>query len=302
MPQQNGRVERKHRHILNVARSLLFQAGLPTEFWGECVTTTAHPINVTPTSLLGGKSPYEVLFGRPPNYSNLRIFGCLYYAHDRPRDKDKFKSRSRRCMFVGYPYGKKGSRVYDLEKNEIFVTRDVRFCEREFPFLQMVDAGKEDTGRIGFFIDTEKHVHQIRSQGESRFKVSAEGEGENGLTNPLGPMGNEREESDELEHVILANGQSRMNNEPSTEEVEGMVFPNRSAYVNALDSKVEPTSYQDAAPNPRWRQAMAKEIKALESNGTWTIEDLPPGKRPIACKWVYKTKRRVDGSIKRYKA
>ncbi|PKI72908.1 hypothetical protein CRG98_006710, partial [Punica granatum] len=47
---------------------------------------------------------------------------------------------------------------------------------------------------------------------------------------------------------------------------------------------------------------MAEEIKALESNGTWTIESLPPGKRPIGCKRVYKIKRRANGSIERYKA
>ncbi|PKI51032.1 hypothetical protein CRG98_028581 [Punica granatum] len=74
------------------------------------------------------------------------------------------------------------------------------------------------------------------------------------------------------------------------------------AYVSALDSDVEPTSYQDAAINPRWREAMAEEIKALEANGTWTIERLPPGKRPIDCRWVYKIKRRANGSIERYKA
>ncbi|PKI70543.1 hypothetical protein CRG98_009048 [Punica granatum] len=47
---------------------------------------------------------------------------------------------------------------------------------------------------------------------------------------------------------------------------------------------------------------MAEEIRALKLNKTWTIEQLPFGKHPIGCKWVYKVKRRADESIKRYKA
>ena len=47
---------------------------------------------------------------------------------------------------------------------------------------------------------------------------------------------------------------------------------------------------------------MAEEIKALEENGTWTIAELPPGKKPINCKWVYKVKYKSDGKIERFKA
>ena len=126
-PQQNGRVEGKHRHILNVARSLLFQANLPVKFWGESVLTAAHLINRTPTKVLHGKTPYELLHGKQPSYDNLKIFGCLGYVHNARRDKDKFGMRSKKCVFMGYPYGKKGWKLYDMEKDEFLVSRDVVF-------------------------------------------------------------------------------------------------------------------------------------------------------------------------------
>ncbi|PKI59863.1 hypothetical protein CRG98_019745 [Punica granatum] len=47
---------------------------------------------------------------------------------------------------------------------------------------------------------------------------------------------------------------------------------------------------------------MAEEFRALELNGTWTLSTLPPGKKPVDCKWVYKIKRHADGSVERYKA
>ncbi|XP_019084216.1 PREDICTED: uncharacterized protein LOC109125890 [Camelina sativa] len=134
-PQQNGRVERKHRHILNVARALLFQSSFSTKFWGESVLTAVYLINRTPSRLLGGKTPYEILHRFSPNYDNLRVFGCLAYAHNQRRHGDKFESRSRKCLFIGYPFGKKGWSLYDLASGEVFVSRDVVFVENTFPLL-----------------------------------------------------------------------------------------------------------------------------------------------------------------------
>ena len=143
-PQQNGRVERKHRHILNVARALRFQANLPIEFWGECILTAAYLINRTPSDLLQGKTPYEILFGETPSYKNIRVFGCLAYAHNQKHGGDKFASQSRKCIFIGYPYGKKGWSLYDLDSGELFVSRDVVFKEHVFPY---VNKGTNQQGK-----------------------------------------------------------------------------------------------------------------------------------------------------------
>lgn len=105
-PQQNGRVEWKYRHLLNVGRCALKGICL-CFFWGECIFAACYLINRTSTPLLQNKTPYEMLFGKTPSYDFMRVFGCLCYVHNQNHRGDKFVSRSRRCVFVGYPFRKK---------------------------------------------------------------------------------------------------------------------------------------------------------------------------------------------------
>ncbi|XP_074306152.1 uncharacterized protein LOC141641388 [Silene latifolia] len=134
-PQRNGRVERKHRHILEKARALRFQGELPLHFWGECILTAAYLINRTPTPLLEGKTPYEILYQKRPKLDNLKVFGCLCYVHNNEKPRDKFGERGKRRMFIGYPHSKKGWKVYDLKEKRVFVSRDVIFYEHVYLFL-----------------------------------------------------------------------------------------------------------------------------------------------------------------------
>ncbi|KAK9675965.1 hypothetical protein RND81_11G044800 [Saponaria officinalis] len=98
VPHQNGRVERKHRHLVETARAIMLFAGLPKKFWEDCLLSAIHIINKLPTPLLGWKTPYELLHKKPPTYEELRIMGCLCYAPVTHKHRDKFQARGRKCI------------------------------------------------------------------------------------------------------------------------------------------------------------------------------------------------------------
>ena len=72
--------------------------------------------------------------------------------------------------------------------------------------------------------------------------------------------------------------------------------------VSNMCDEEEPVSYNEAQNSENWMTAMQCEYDAIMKNGTWSLCDLPPGKKAIGTKWVYKLKCKPDGSVERYKA
>ncbi|KAI3681339.1 hypothetical protein L6452_36130 [Arctium lappa] len=107
----------------------------------------------------------------------------------------------------------------------------------------------------------------------------------------------------ELPAESLAPGTSQSSNVRRSERVRQVLSHLRDYHVYAtLLSNHEPTSYKEASSNLDWQKAMNEELQALDKAQTWDSVPLPPGKSPIGSKWVFKIKTKFDGSINRYKA
>ena len=111
---------------------MLLHANLPLSFWAEAVSCATYLRNRSPTSSLAGKTPYEQWTGKKPDLSNLRVFGCISYVHIPSELRKKLDSKSDKCVFMGYPEGTKGYKLYNLKTNKFLRSRSITFCEDEF--------------------------------------------------------------------------------------------------------------------------------------------------------------------------
>ncbi|KAK1406643.1 hypothetical protein QVD17_42133 [Tagetes erecta] len=376
-PQQNGVVERKHRHLLETARALKFEANLPTKFWGECILTATHVINRLPSDVIGNKTPYEVLHNLKPDYDHMRVFGCLAYYKSTETNGDKFEVRGRPGIFLGYPPGTKGHKIFDIQHNKIIISRNVKFMEHVFPFAnnatekeevfvfpktwheEVLESNGPDTqfdenpteqetildiqqnliqnenSQVENFLEPSNENESASTQNESPpinnnvdFDHVNEGSHANLKDNePILETTQHEPESSELprqkrnkvrpKHFddyevklppSIDHEQSTFNQQSSTvhplaQFISYDKFTNKhKAFLASITTNKVPKHFNQAAQDMKWREAMKKEIKALEENETWSLEKLPEGKRAIDSKWVYKIKYKPNGDVERYKA
>lgn len=132
--QQNGTIESKHRHIVDINLTLLAQSQMPLRFWDEAFNTACYLINKMPSRTIDNHTPMHRLLGTHPDYSLLRIFGCAYWPNLRPYNSRKLNFRTKQYVFIGYNSSHKGYKCFDRSTGRVYISRGVAFDETIFPF------------------------------------------------------------------------------------------------------------------------------------------------------------------------
>nr|GEX59723.1 integrase, catalytic core [Tanacetum cinerariifolium] len=271
-PQQNGRVERKHRHILE----------------GDCVTTATYLINRFPSPILKYKTPYEMLLNKEPDYSSLRVFGCFVVATNPSRISDKFAPKGVPCVFIGYPAHQKGYKLYNILTHSCFVSRYVQFHEHIFPFAD--SSASKFLHPIPVTMPSPKYVYDDPVIPT--------------LFNAQPTKQAPAIDTPSLPHDTFVQNESASSSTYPSEQTRKSARQSKPP-VWAKDfivPTIKPMANQEAISDPGWCDAMTSELKALKENGTWELTSLPPNKKAIGCYWLYKVKLKVDGSVERKKA
>ncbi|KXJ71076.1 hypothetical protein RP20_CCG021563 [Aedes albopictus] len=311
-----------NRTLVEKARSMLAYSGIDKKFWSQAVETAAYLSNRSPASAVErNKTPFELWSGNRPDISNLRVFGCVAHCHIPKEHRRKLDSKSWKGTFVGY--AKNGYRIFNPKSQKIVIVRDVVFDENVGGELnkelatglkEQLDSGGFPSIRRSDSEDSEQRVDigtagvegQMREIEEA--SVTSEEDFEGFTSCDELHLGEEQVSEENQEPNDDPQEQPerccRVRKPPVWQKDYNMDFAGFAlsaiGFVEDLPDTLEEMRRRDDWPE--WQIAVQDEMDSLTRNGTWTLTQLPAGRKPISCKWVFKVKPGAKGEPNRLKA
>ena len=303
-PEQNGVAERMNRTLQEMMRPMLFESNLPKRFWAEALSTATYIRNRSPTRAVPEVTPFEAFTGKKPVVSHLKVFGCTSYAHVPKDERKKLDSRARESVLLGYGTNVKGYRLYDVNRQKVFFSRDVLFDETKFYYKCKRNEGEN-------LSQSRKKNTEVKITEEDEIKKTSEDlitevVPEEQEKSPLKEIETNFEETEEIIHPEET--KEKENNESPRKSTRVRKAPNRfGEWTNCVQEYVpeEPQTVKEALESEEkeeWLNAMKSEMKSLKKNCVWTLQSLPEGRNAVGCKWVFKIKLDAEGKVERYKA
>lgn len=313
-PQQNGLAERMNRTIVERAKCLLFDAELEKCYWAEAANMAVYLINRSVCSAHASKTPEEVWSGIKVNLSDLQIFGSEVMVHIPKQKRKKWDKKSVKLIFVGYDSERKGYRCMDPNSKKLFVSRDVIFLEKvidqtvqlndKFVSVREISTDNNEDSDYGQLHENDEVVNDESTDDDAVVVISDTSSSDDTIIDTTAYEEDSTTTDDSVVDPDYEPDESELNNLSMSVRRQQLNSYIRAATVQINDS-AEPSTVNEAISSNdavNWKLAMEDEINSLDENNTWTLVDLPAGRKPVKTKWVFKIKRDEAGVVVRHKA
>ncbi|KAL6326284.1 hypothetical protein AAG906_004781 [Vitis piasezkii] len=263
--EHNGLSERRYRHIVEIGLSLLTHASMPLTFWTYAFATVVYLINRMPTPTLHLSSPFDKLFESPPNYTKLRVFGCLCYPWLCLYSQHKLDSRSTPCIFLGYSSTQSAYICLDLSTFKTYISRHIKFLENSFPLT---------THQSHLARPTPELISNWLPQDSSCQHPFQNAQPIDRPFSPIDRLSLEPHNS-ETSSASTTTPPTHQNTHPMTTIAKNNIHKPLTkmnlTVVLSQPSDIEPHTVNQTLIDPKWKQAMNDEFDALVRNGTWEL-------------------------------
>ena len=287
-PEQNGVAERLNKTLVEMSRSMLFDAGLDKIYWGEAINTANYLKNMLPTKILT-KTPYEIWNDRKPNFEHLKIFGSKAFVHVPKQQRKKLDFKSECYVFVGYSDVTKGYRLLNLETSGVIIRRDDDFDEKLTVNQSNIeltrDNNTECNDEVEVILNFNKNnkIERNLDDAESDFYDA------------------ERDSSkNESDKTSSSDENDKTNDKNTGDENESVQFEKVS-----YDDDLVPKSYEEflkSREKRHWMDAMSHEMNQMKKYEVWNLVKPPEDVNIIESKWVYRRKVQLNVSDVIYRA
>ncbi|GJP75258.1 hypothetical protein CLOP_g5715 [Closterium sp. NIES-67] len=314
-PQQNGVAERFNRTLQEGARTLLGRAGLPDPFWVSALRQVALVKNRV-LATVGDKEwiPYVKWYGSAPAVNMLRAFGCMVVFHVPKEKRGKLEASGRWGVHLGIAKDQKGWLLWDLTTQKLTVSRDVKFLESLYykewkqqqqklpstPLIVEADELQQPSRQVEVAV-SEEEMSGVTEEGGA---AEVEQQQQQHESPPRVPHPPERPRRDVRPPVRLTYGGRGKPNVVQAGSVVEQIEEDEIAHCYWAPIP-EPKTREEALNGPngeKWKASEDEEFGSLIENETWDMCDLPPGKKAITSKMIYKHKYGPEGELTRYKS
>ncbi|GJP83828.1 hypothetical protein CLOP_g13931 [Closterium sp. NIES-67] len=314
-PQQNGVAERFNRTLQEGARTLLGRAGLPDPFWVSALRQVALVKNRV-LATVGDKEwiPYVKWYGSAPAVNMLRAFGCMVVFHVPKEKRGKLEASGRWGVHLGIAKDHKGWLLWDLTTQKLTVSRDVKFLESLYykewkqqqqklpstPLIVEADEVQQPSRQVEVAV-SEEEMSGVTEEGGA---AEVEQQQQQHESPPRVPHPPERPRRDVRPPVRLTYGGRGKPNVVQAGSVVEQIEEDEIAHCYWAPIP-EPKTREEALNGPngeKWKASEDEEFGSLIENETWDLCDLPPGKKAITSKMIYRHKYGPEGELTRYKS